>query len=133
MAVCQSTAVLLIHRYREQARSHRDLCEFESQRTQKKRCHPGQRFLSIRRILSLHHIPQRFQLCLAEQANGVTFNDHPARIRFSDLTRSVGLQPLRQGLKRLTINGQGMACALACHIHSSALSWLMSGQFIQGL
>nr|POA15194.1 hypothetical protein C1892_07205 [Pseudomonas sp. MPBD7-1] len=36
MAVCQSTVVLSIHRYREQARSHRDFCVNSKTRGHKK-------------------------------------------------------------------------------------------------
>jgi len=133
IAVYQLASMQLIRRYREQARSHRVCFSLWSVHTKKALPSRPALFYQSVEFLSLHDIPQRFQLRLAEQSSGVALHDQPTLIRFSDLTRSIGLQPLRQGLKRLTINGQGMACALAYHIHSSALSWLMSGKFIQGL
>jgi hypothetical protein len=88
-------------------------------------------------FLSFHHIPQGFQLGLAEQASGVTLDHHPARIRFSDLTRSIGLQPVRDKLERFAVDGHGMHSPLADYVHFgvhfSALSPFMSGYVIQGL
>jgi hypothetical protein len=82
-------------------------------------------------FLSFHHIPQRIQLRFAEQASGVALDHHPARITFCDLTRSIGLEPVRQDLERFAVYRQGMQRALAHHIHFGvhfcALSWFVSG------
>jgi hypothetical protein len=81
--------------------------------------------------LSFHHIPQRIQLSLAEQASGVTLDYHPARITVCDLTRPIGLEPVRQDLERFAGYCQGMQRPLAHHIHFGvhfcALSWFVSG------
>jgi hypothetical protein len=92
---------------------------------------------SLLLFLSFHHSPQRIQFGLAEQVSGVTLDHHPARIRLPDLTRSIGLQPVRDNLERFAVNGHGMQRPLADYVHFgvhfSALSPFMSGYVIQGL
>jgi hypothetical protein len=89
--------------------------------------------LSIRCFffLSFHHIPQRVQLRLAEETSGVALDHRPARITLCDLTRSFGLQPVRQDLERFAVYCQGMQRPLAHYIHFGvhfrALSWFVSG------
>ncbi|WP_324726482.1 hypothetical protein [Pseudomonas chlororaphis] len=75
---------------------------------QKKALPSGPRFYQSVVCLSFQHIPQRFEFRLAEQTSRVTIEDHPTRVGFPDLSRSIGLQPLRQNLKRLAIHCQGM-------------------------
>jgi hypothetical protein len=100
----------------------------------KKALSSRQRFSLINPLfffLSFHHIPQRIQLRFAEQASGVALDHRPARIAFGDLTRSIGLEPVRQDLQRFAVYRQGMQSPLACYIHFGvhfhALSWFLSG------
>jgi hypothetical protein len=91
-----------------------------------------QRFYqSLLFFLSLHHSPQRFQFGLAEQVSGIALNHHPARIRFPDLTRSIGLQKVRDNLERFAVYDHGMQIPLADYVHFgvhfSALSPFVSG------
>jgi hypothetical protein len=105
---------------------------------QKKAPPSRQRFYqSLLFFLSFHYSPQCIQFGLAEQASGVTLDHHPARIRLPDLTRSIGLQPVRDNLERFAVNGHGMQRPLADYVHFgvhfSALSPFVSGYVIQGL
>jgi hypothetical protein len=102
--------------------------------SQKKAPPSRQRFFLINPLslfLSFHYIPQRFQFRLADQASMVALDHCPARISLTDLTRFVGLEPVRQTLERFAVYRQGMHCPLACYIHfgvhTSALSRFLSG------
>jgi hypothetical protein len=105
---------------------------------QKKAPPSRQRFhQSLLFFLSFHHSPQRFQFVLAEKVSGIALDHHPARIRYPDLTRSIGPQKVRDHLERFAVYGHGMQRPLADYVHFgvhfSALSPFVSGYVIQGL